>query len=174
MKPPLCFLVVVALAYVATPPGHACAQSCPVTLASLKKLGECELDRVFEQALPGEIPVGRVRGQVLLMTDAKLPRFRACLANSIWKGKQFDECGEFINQWLGFKALRGKAEPGISGYDGKPCLVFAYPPGTPVFANTYDEVREVAPGLYLARLYERCPCPRFRGYLAIQVVCSCP
>ena len=74
----------------------------------------------------------------------------------------------------GFQALRGKAELGVSGYDGKPCLVFQYPPDTPLFGNMYDELREVAPGLYLARLYERCPCPRFRGYFAIQVVCPCP
>jgi hypothetical protein len=108
------------------------------------------------------------------MTDAKRPRLQARLANLAWKGKHFEDDGAFINQWPGFQALRGQAELGVSGYDGKPCLVLQYPPETPLFGNTYDEIRQVAPGLYLARLYERCPSPRFRGYFAIQVSCSCP
>ena len=45
----------------------ASAQVCPPTLANLKKLSLCELDRLFESATPGEIPVGQVRGHVLLI-----------------------------------------------------------------------------------------------------------
>lgn len=157
----------------AVAPGRASAQSCPHTLASLKKVSECELTRLFEQAPPGPIPIGYARGEVLLMTDAKLPRLRARLASTAWKGKHFEENGEYVNQWPGFTALRGKAELGVSGYDGKPCLLFEYPPDTPLFGNTFDEVREIAPGLYLGRLYERCPCPRYRGYIAIELACPC-
>jgi hypothetical protein len=146
---------------------------CPLTIAQLKKFSICELDRVFEQATPGEIPVGYARGRVLLMTDARLPRVRACLTSSVWKGKTFDEGGTFINQFPGFQALRGAAEPGVSWHDSKPCLVLEYPSDTPVFGNTRDELRQVGPGLYLARLYERCPCPHFRGYFVTQVECTC-
>lgn len=153
---------------------RAAAQSCPHTVAQLKKLSVCELDRLFEESLPGEIPVGYARGRVLLMTDARLPRVRACLASSVWKGKTFDECGAFINQFPGFQALRGSSATGVSWHDGKPCLVLEYPADTPVFGNTRDEVRQIGPGLYLARLYERCPCPHFRGYFVIQVECACP
>ena len=162
-------ILIVATASLAIASSSAWAQDCPLTLTCLKKLSECELTRLFEQAAPGSIPIGYARGQALLMTDAKLPKVKARLASTVWKGKTFDENGEFINQWPGFQALRGKAEPGVSLHDGKPCLIFAYPPDTPLFGNTFDEVREIAPGLYLARLYERCPCPRYRGYIAIQV-----
>jgi hypothetical protein len=148
---------------------HADDAPCPITLAQLKKMNLGELDRLFQQAPPGEIPVGYARGRVLLMIDARLPKLRACMASSVWKGKTFDESGGFINQFPGFKALRGKAEPGVSWHDGKPCLVLDYPSDTPIFGNTRDEIREVAPGLYLARLYETCPCPHFRGYFAIEV-----
>jgi hypothetical protein len=152
----------------------ACADEppCPLTLNQLKRLSVCELDRLFEQSSPGPIPVGKARGRVLIMTDARLPRVRACLASSLWKGKEFDEGGDFINQWPGFQALAGKAELGDSWHDGKPCLVLDYPADTPIFGNTRDEMRRVGPGLYLARLYERCPCPRFRGYFAIQLDCA--
>jgi hypothetical protein len=154
-------------------PARADDAPCPVTLDQLKRMSACELDRLFEQAPPGAIPVGYARGRVLLMCDARHPKLRACLASSVWKGKTFDECGGFINQFPGFKALRGKAEPGVSWHDGKPCLVLDYPSNTPIFGNTRDEIREVAPGLYLARLYEVCPCPHFRGYFAIEVACGC-
>jgi hypothetical protein len=153
-------------------PLSARAQECPPTLAQLKKMHECELTRLFENAPPGDIPTGYARGQVLLMIDAKLPRLQARIASSIWKGKHIDGDGEFVNQFPGFKALHGKAELGVSSHDSKPCIVMSYPPDTPLFGNTWDELREVAPGLYLARLYERCPCPRFRGYFAIQA-CPC-
>lgn len=145
---------------------------CAWTLSSLKKLSVCELDRIFENAPVGEIPLGKARGRVLLMADARLPRVRACLASSLWKGKNFDDDGTFINQWPGFQALRGNAEPGPSWHDGKPCLVLDYPPNTPLFGNTRDELRQIGPGLYLVRLYERCPCPYFRGYLTVWT-CSC-
>ncbi len=169
-------LYVLAFAFLMTGSFNcARAQSCPLSVAQLKKLSVCELDRLFEQAPPGDIPVGTARGRVLLMTDARLPRLRACLASSVWKGKQFDCDGEFINQWPGFQALRGKAALGESWHDGKPCLVLDYPSDTPIFGNTRDELRLVAPGLYLARLYERCPCPHFRGYFVIEMACvSCP
>jgi hypothetical protein len=48
-----------------------------------------------------------------------------------------------------------------------------YAPETPVFANTRDELREVAPGLYMGPLYDRFPCPRLRGYIALEANCRC-
>ena len=132
----------------------------------------CELDRLFESAPVGDIPVGYARGQVLIMTNTRMPRLRARMAGTVWKGKHFEDDGAFINQWLGFQALSSKAEFGTSWHDGKPCIVIEYPPQTPVFGNSRDELRAVAPGLYLARLYERCPCPLFRGYFAIQIECG--
>jgi hypothetical protein len=164
------FFLAVAFAFLpATSAGRASDPPCCLTMAQLKRLNLCGLDRLFAQAPPGEIPLGYARGQVLLMTDARCPKLRARLASSAWKGKHFCEGGEFINQWPGFTALRGKIEPGVSSYDDKPCLVLDYPPGTPLFGNMRDEMREIAPGLYLARLYEICPCQRFVGYFAIQV-----
>jgi hypothetical protein len=161
-----------ALAFCVLIPATTAAQSCPLTLDRLKRMSEAELEQLFDQAPPGPVPNGYTRGQVLLMTDARMPRLKARLGSVMWKGKHFDDDGGFINQWAGgFRALRGHAEPGVSWHDGKPCIVVRYPHGTPVFGNTWDELREVAPGLYLARLYERCPCPRFRGYFAIEATC---
>ena len=170
MRYPTIFAVVITTFILANE--RAFGQSCLPTMAQLKRMSVCELDRLFEQAVPGDCPHGQARGQVLLMADAKLPKLRGRLASTAWKGKHFDDDGAFINQWPGFQALRGKAELGTSWHDEKPCLVLDYPPDTPLFGNTRDEMRQVGCGLYLARLYEKCPCPRFRGYFAIQV-CAC-
>jgi hypothetical protein len=164
------FAVIAAIVGIATPV-VGWAQECAHSLSSLKKLSACELERLFEQAPPGDIPHGFAKGAVLLKTDARFPRLRARLESTAWKGKHFDDHGDFINQWPGFKALCGHAHLGTSWHDGKPCIVADYPSGTPVFGNTRDELRLIGPGLYLCRLYDVCPCPKFRGYFAIQL---CP
>lgn len=164
---------VLAVCCIGLPLDAARAQPCTHTMDSLKKLSPCELQRLFEQSPPGEIPVGFARGQVLVMIDAKFPRLNARLGSSLWKGKHFDADGGFINQWPGFKALSSRADLGTSWLDGKPAIVIEYPPDTPIFGNNRDELRQVAPGLFLCRLYDKCPCPRFRGYFAIEVACPC-
>jgi hypothetical protein len=142
---------------------------CYTAAAQLDSLSVCQLDQLFAGAGTGPIPLGYARGHVLLMTDARHPRMRARLVGLAWKGKHFAPDGSFVNQWPGFRAVRAQAVCGPSWFDGEPCLAVDYPDGAPVFGNTRDELRQIGPGLYLGRLYERCPCPRFRGYFAIEV-----
>ncbi len=156
-----------AAVLLAIPFTHAHAQ---ITLAQLKTLDECALTRLYEQAPAGAIPLGYGRGHVLLMINTKT-QVKARLANTVWKGKHFDKYGDFINQWPGFRALSGHAEHAPSWYDGKSSISVSYARGTPVFGNTRDEMREIAPGLYLCRLYELGLCPRFRAYFVIEVAC---
>lgn len=134
-------------------------------------MSECELEQLFANAPAGCCPVGHCRGRVLCLTSTRHPRFRACLTSSVWKGKNFEEDGSFVNQWLCCQALRSRACMGTSWYDCQPCIVVEYPLHTPIFGKTRDELREICPGLYLARLYDRCPCPKFRGYFAIELKC---
>jgi hypothetical protein len=140
---------------------------CP-DLDQLCKLGECELEQLFAQADAGPIPVGFGRGRVLVLTNTRHPRMKAHLNNVVWKGKVFACDGYFTNQWLGFQMSASHAGHGSSWYDGKPCVVMEYPPGTPVFANTRDELRRIGPNLFLGRFYDRCPCPKLRGFFVLQ------
>jgi hypothetical protein len=109
---------------------------------------------------------------VLLLADTRMPALKARAFNLAWKGKCFEPDGWFINRWPGFKALPSHAAYGPSWSDGRPSLVMEYPAGTPLFANLHDEIRAVAPGVYLGRLYERCPCPRFVGFFALEDSCG--
>lgn len=147
----------------------ACACTAATSLHDLRRLNACELERLFVRAAPGPLPCGSARGRVLLLTEHRHPRFRAGVASLAWKGKVFECDGHFINQWVGFRALTAQAVPGTSWLDGRPCWAIEYALETPLFGKTRDEFRAIAPGLYLARLYDRCPCPRFRGWFALQV-----
>ena len=101
-----------------------------------------------------------------------LPRLRARLNGVAWKGKVFRPDGTYINQWVGFRAIEGTVALGPSWYDGKPCVVVDHPPGTKVFGNARDELREVAPGLWLGRFYEVCPCGKLQGYFVLEMTCG--
>jgi hypothetical protein len=142
-----------------------------ITIEHLKSMNVEELDRLFACGSVNEMPVGHFRGRVLIFCDAKHPKLRAKLSNTFWKGKEFDCDGDFINQFPGFKALRSHAEIQASWFDGKPCIAMEYKRSTPIFGNTHDEIREICPGFYLGRFYDRCPCPKFRGYFVLQADC---
>lgn len=158
-------LLLAMLAAAALPAGVRGAPPC----RNLQGLSAGELEQLYAQADAGSFPAGCLRGRVLVLTGTRMPRLKACAFNLAWKGKCFEPDGRFINRWPGFQALPSRANPGPSWYDGRPSLLMEYPAGTPLFANLHDEIREVAPGLYLGRLYERCPCPRFLGYFALEI-----
>jgi hypothetical protein len=154
----------------ASEPCPGCPQA--VTAQELKRLSLPELDQLFAAGRVGELPVGLGRGRVLLVVTAKSPHVRACLNNVVWKGKYFYPDGRFTNQWACFRAIESRVTVGPSWLDGQPAVVLEYPPGTAVFGNARDELREVAPGVILGRFYERCPCPRLQGYFVLEMDCA--
>jgi len=117
------------------------------------------------------MPTGYYRGHVLQMIDARHPRFRAATQNVVWKGKHFLPCGCMVNQWAGFKAVKAPVTTSESWLDGQPCISIDYPTDAPIFGNARDELREIAPGVFLGRVYERCPEPRLQGYFVLECEC---
>ena len=150
-----------------SPLAHADGLCWPTT-RDLRQMNVEQLDQAFTQGRVDGLPVGVFRGTVLLQTDARLPRLRARLENLVWKGKVFDPDGQFINQWVGFRAVRSHVALGQSWFDGRPCLVLEYPSDSPAFANNRDELREIAPGVILGRFYQRGPCPKLQGYFVLR------
>lgn len=146
---------------------------CFITASELFRMCPSELEERFACGCVGEHPVGAAFGRVLLVPSSRAPRLRAQAMNTLWKGKYFFPDGDFTNLWLGgVQAVPSEIKIGPSWFDSKPCFILEYPPGSPVFANTRDEFREVAPGLFLGRFYERCPCPRFQGFFVLQLQCK--
>jgi hypothetical protein len=135
----------------------------------LRCLSCSQLEELYAQAPAAPIPVGFVRGRVLVLSGYRFPRANKKITSLIWKGKCFEEDGTFINQWAGFRAVRSEATVGPSYYDGKPSLVLEYPAWVPYFGKMRDEVREIAPGLYLCMAFEHGDCPKFRAFIGLQL-----
>ena len=141
-----------------------------ITLDRLKRMSAAELAETFARAEVGRPPAGVAHGRGVCVIDARLPRVQRGLTNLVWRGKVLAEDGSFVNRWAGgVRAIGSQYVIAPSWVDGRPAVVMEYPPGTPLFANTRDELREVAPGLYLGPLYDRFPCPRLKGYVALEV-----
>jgi hypothetical protein len=124
---------------------------------------------VFAHGKVAALPVGLGRGTILCRVEGKMPRMRTKLSGTVWKGKYFYPDGCFTNQWVGFRAISSSAAVGSSWYDGQPCIILEYPSGTPLFGNTRDELREIAPGVFLGRFHERCPCRQLQGYFVLEI-----
>jgi hypothetical protein len=141
----------------------------PTCLEDLQHLTPCQLHELYTHADIGHPLVGTARGQLLYLTD-RLPRIKVRLANSVWRGKAAEEDGFFINRWIGgLNRIESHYVIGPSWIDGRPAVVMEYPPGTKLFWNMHDELREIGPGLYIGPVYERFPCPKLRGYIGLQL-----
>jgi hypothetical protein len=144
-----------------------------LTMHDLKRMSPCELEALFRHAEIGTPFVGTARGRLLYSTDERHPHLKVWRSNAAWKGKVAEPDGHFVNRWIGgIQAIESQYVIGASWVDGKPAVIMEYAPGTRLFANTHDELREVAPGLYLGPLYDRCPCPVLRGYIALELDCN--
>jgi hypothetical protein len=141
--------------------------------AGLHRLSSAELDDLYARATVTNVPVGWYPGQVIRFTNMPAPNVAKRLADRHWVGKHIEPDGYFINQWKRGQALDSHIAVGPSYTDGKPCIVFEYPPKTPLFGPMRDEYREIAPGLYLGRMYRRSNC-KFLGYNFLQASpCGC-
>jgi hypothetical protein len=132
----------------------------PVALTQndLLDLSSDELDELFRRSPAGEIPGGDADGKVLVGSDDdKVSDNVAWIAKTLaWKGKVFDrEKGDLRNKILpfGIKAVRAKVYKQASWFDGEETIVLDYSKTSFLARKVRDEIREVAPGLYLGLVY---------------------
>jgi hypothetical protein len=134
----------------------------------LQRMPVCEYDSLFTQGKVGYIPSGKTDGTVLYAAQALFPLFRAKMQSIPWKGKHFVAEDLMINRWLlGLEAVSAPVHVGPSWYDGKPCIIVEYARNAAVFGNVRDELREIEPGVWLGRNYNR-DGPVWKGYFIIR------
>jgi hypothetical protein len=123
----------------------------------LMDLSADELDDVFRNSPAGNIPVGEGDGTAIIAPDTVLSEVAAKLIHLLaWKGKVFDpEKGELRNEILpfGIKAIVAKVYKDESWFDGKECIVLDYSETSLIAHWIRDEIREVAPGVYLGIVF---------------------
>ena len=129
-----------------------------LTQNDLLDLSGDELDELFRRSPAGEIPNGDADGKVLVGSENDdVSDSVAWTARTLaWKGKVFDrEKGELKNKILpfGLKAVRAKVYKEASWFDGNETIVLDYSKTSFLARKVRDEIREVAPGLYLGLVY---------------------
>lgn len=128
-----------------------------IDVPALMRMSQAELDALFRESPPGDIPAGEAEGTVLVAPGTELTGIAAKLIHLLaWKGKVFDrDRGELRNEVLltGIHAVQAKVSKGASWYDGNECIVLDYSRTSLIAHWIRDEMRLVAPGLYLGIVF---------------------
>ncbi|CAN5744307.1 hypothetical protein BH20VER1_BH20VER1_16850 [soil metagenome] len=116
-----------------------------------------QLDDIFRSSASGEIPRGEGKGTAIIAPGSKVSDEIARFVHLFtWKGKVFDPVkGELRNKILplGHKAIVAKVYKDQSWFDQKECIVLDYSKTSLLAKWIRDEIREVAPGIYLGIVF---------------------
>jgi hypothetical protein len=150
--------------------GTAVAQV--TTMAQLLRKSGPELDDLYRHGSAVAIPPGRVRGTAILAPGTGRNGLLALGTRAIWQGKVIDPGGSVaVNRFFGLPVLRAAVYQDHSWLDGGPALILDYSQTSRVYAQNRDEIRQIAPGLYLGLMYARtAPQPTLRMHFVLQTV----
>jgi hypothetical protein len=125
--------------------------------AQFLHMSDDQLDDLFRKSAEGEIPEGEGEGTAIIKPGSDVSDDIARFVHLFtWKGKVFDPAsGTLKNKILplGHKAIIAKVYKDKSWFDQKPCIVLDYSKTSLVAKWIRDEIREVAPGIYLGIVY---------------------
>lgn len=128
-----------------------------LTAAQLLKETPSDLDALFIASPAGPIPETEATGTAIAWPGTIWARLFAWLARwFLWQGKMFDPPGHCLRNRVSiFSLIAIKAEvyAGKSWLDGKDCIVIDYSKTSLVARFVRDEIRLIAPGLYLGQVY---------------------
>ena len=127
------------------------------TPATLVPAARSELARLFGSGRVGDIPDGHGKGLVLLGAGAAVSRLAAAACYAIaWRGKVVDaRLGRLKNILTPFnvQAIAAAVYKQESWVDGAPCIVLDYSKTSLVARQIRDEIREIAPGVFLGVVF---------------------
>ena len=128
-----------------------------ITVPDLLKMSQAQLDDLFTKSPPGEIPDGEANGTAIIAPGTAYTAEIAALINHFaWQGKTFDaKKGVLRNRILpfGLNAIIAKVYKAPSWLDGKECIVLDYSETSLLAHWIRDEIRLIAPRLYLGKVY---------------------
>jgi len=125
--------------------------------SDLLNLSDSELDDAFKNGTVGPIPNGEADGRAILAPGTKFTHDIASIVNIFaWQGKTFDaQHGTLTNRIsaLGVNAIVAQVYVGPSLFDGKDCIILDYSKTSLLAKHVRDEIRLIAPQLYLGLVY---------------------
>lgn len=137
----------------------------------LQRMSPAELDALYRAAGPGAQPRGKVYGLPIVAPGKAMGPALSRGARAVWQGKVFSDDGtSAVNRFFGARMIRGNLYYGSSWLDGRSSLVLDYQGTSLVYGRYRDEIREVAPGLYLGVMFARSKKgpPTFSRYFAFE------
>jgi hypothetical protein len=127
------------------------------TARELLRMSQAELDDLFRRSPPGDIPNGDAQGTAIIFPGTRAGWLKARLARWLaWRGKVFDaRRGTLLNKVTPFdiRAIKAKVYRATSWFDGREAIILDYSKTSFVAQRIRDEIREVAPGMYLGQVY---------------------
>ena len=115
------------------------------------------LGELFHAGSVGVIPNGRGKGTVLIGTGGPLARLAAALSYALlWRGKVVNAReGRLKNLItpLSIQAIEAAVYKQDSWYDGETCIVLDYSKTSLLARMIRDEIREIAPGVFLGLVF---------------------
>ncbi|MEB3281180.1 MAG: hypothetical protein VKK42_19865 [Lyngbya sp.] len=129
-----------------------------VTPVDLVKMSQFELDEIYRNSYRGEIPDGNARGTAIITPGSPVTEGMASLINMLaWQGKIFyREQGYLLNKMSPFswELVDAKVYVGNSLLCEGESIILDYSQSSFFLAQPIrDEIREVAPNLYLGNAY---------------------
>jgi hypothetical protein len=126
-------------------------------MMDLMKMSQTELDDLYRQSSPGATPDGDSRGTAMIAPGSLVSGILAPIIKFLaWQGKVFHTDQAFLLNKItpfGFKLVKAEVYRGESWIDGKEATILDYSKTSFVAQKIRDEIREVAPGLYLGQAY---------------------
>jgi len=147
----------------------------PAALSVDRLLQMCpaELEALYRQGCAAAIPAGPIKGTALLATGTRHAHTLSRGSRLLWQGKVFEPCqNTAVNRFFGLHVIRGQVYQGCSWHDGGAALMLDYCQTSLVYQHFRDEIRQVAPGLFLGLMYDRTTAPpKLVMYFALE---ACP
>ena len=126
-------------------------------VSALLRMSQPDLDDLFRKSEPGPLPDGEAKGTAIIAPGTS---FSSDIAEAInlfaWQGKVFDsKHGVLRNKItaLGLNAIVAEVYKSPSWLDQKECIVLDYSKTSLVAKWIRDEIRSIAPGTYLGKVY---------------------
>lgn len=131
----------------------------PITAGSLMRMDAVALEKLYSAAQPGDIPDGAAAGVASSNPGTGWGSFTSGFFGALWQGKVFNRAeGTLTNRTSVGTTGSAKVYMGASRLDGKPAIIIDYAKSDNLLARgVRDEIRLVAPGLYLGIAYIKFP-----------------
>ncbi len=128
-----------------------------ITVREISKMTPEQVDQLFRKGEVGQIPDGKADGTAIVWPGSPLePMVEKLIQNLAWQGKIVHASAHALKNRilpLGVPAIAADVYCGRSWFDGDDCIVLDYSKRSLVARWVRDEIRRVAPGLYLGLVY---------------------